>query len=92
MVNDVIEKHHSSSDAFKNVVDEIYIRTLGRKPTAEEFQKVSLAAQAGTGSPKKDSKSVVANHLDKLDKKTMTQFARNLTWALLNSSEFAFNH
>lgn len=59
------------------IVEELYLRCFGRKPTAEEVSAISAQL------PKDDDKNTAADTRKTLD---------DVFWALLNSEEFMFNH
>ena len=59
------------------IVEELYVRCFGRKPTADEVS--AICAQL----PKDDDKNEAADSRKTLD---------DVFWALLNSEEFMFNH
>ena len=61
----------------EEIIEDLYIRCFGRKPTAEE--SAAIMAQL----PQADDKNKAADTKAVLD---------DLFWALLNSQEFMFNH
>ncbi|HEY2589650.1 MAG TPA: DUF1549 and DUF1553 domain-containing protein [Tepidisphaeraceae bacterium] len=61
----------------EQIIDDLYIRCFGRKPTADELAAVTSQL------PKGDDKNKAADAKAVLD---------DLFWALLNSQEFMFNH
>ena len=67
----VTERLHAMHKTSEPVLDALFLRTLVRKPTAEE--RVQLGALCNEATDK------VAAY-------------RDVFWALLNSSEFLFNH
>ena len=64
----------------KSRIETIYLAVLSRMPTAKELEKAqSFVGRATTG----DEKTKTKAHNDAL---------ADLFWALINSSEFVFNH
>ena len=61
-------------DEAQAAIDQLYIRTLCRKPTAEEMDVL------------------MKEKPEKTDTRTMKRYYDGVMWALLNSSEFVFNH
>jgi len=59
------------------IVEDLYIRCFGRKPTPQEVSAIDAAL------PKEDDKDKAAETKKALD---------DVFWALLNSEEFMFNH
>ena len=110
------------TDAQK--IEQLYLRTLSRKPTATELtnwtqfvnaprdvvsggatqgggrQQMRLNAKAGAGQGKKGMQANPgfnplargANRIDPAFKTAKGQAYEDMFWALLNSSEFLFNH
>jgi hypothetical protein len=73
----VIADELKAQKAPEQIIDDLYIRCFGRKPTADEL--AAVASQL----PKADDKNKAADTKAVLD---------DLFWALLNSQEFMFNH
>lgn len=73
----VISDELAAKKSPEQIIEDLYIRCFGRKPTADESS--AIVAQL----PKADDKNQAADTKAVLD---------DLFWALLNSQEFMFNH
>jgi hypothetical protein len=73
VIADMMKQNKTPDD----IVDELYIRCFGRKPTAEELAAIDAEL------PKGDPKNKAQESRKVLD---------DVFWALLNSEEFMFNH
>lgn len=73
----VIADELKEKQSPQQIIDDLYIRCFGRKPTADELAAVTSQL------PKADDKNKAADTKAVLD---------DLFWALLNSQEFMFNH
>ena len=89
-----------SADSDEAKIDKLYLRTLSRHPTAEEVtqwkQYLDEAPNAGRDSSMPKRKGDALANLDKrLGSKARNARERayeDMFWALLNSSEMAFQH
>ncbi|UQA54583.1 DUF1549 and DUF1553 domain-containing protein [Polyangium aurulentum] len=83
-------------DAAK--IEALYLRTLSRKPSAEETARwVSFLDEAAAAPEEKSARPAEKGPLARLRKKAVARTPRDrayedLFWALLDSSEFAFQH
>jgi hypothetical protein len=71
-----------SRGKITNVMDELYLATLSRRPTADESKKILAAFYPRNGKPA----------FDGFKEKSPAHPYEDLMWALLNSSEFILNH
>jgi hypothetical protein len=70
----LIRKWQDEKLADEEIIERLYMKTLGRMPEANEVEKIAALFE------------------DTEDKKVKRQMLEDVFWALLNSSEFLFNH
>lgn len=78
-------------------IDALYLRVLSRHPTAEESQSALTYVGSATRGVKGEGAPRVKDPLNRLAKRgadgsPRTAAYEDLMWAMLNSSEFRFNH
>jgi len=70
----LIGKWQAEKLSDEEIIERLYLRTLGRVPDANEVEKITSLFE------------------DTEDKKLKRKMLEDVFWALLNSSEFLFNH
>ena len=70
----LIGKWQAEKLSDEEIIERLYLRTLGRVPNANEVEKITSLFE------------------DTEDKKLKRKMLEDVFWALLNSSEFLFNH
>ena len=83
----LVKKRLDARKAAREIVDELYVRCFGRKPTDEEWKNIGPmidpAPPEAVTSPSPAANNATDEHQKRLE---------DLFWALLNSKEFMFNH
>lgn len=78
----VVGKWQKSGLNKEEIVEQLYLRTLSRSPTERELESVLATIDTTEIDPKKKGQIEAAER----------QSLEDVFWALLNSSEFMFNH
>ncbi len=97
--NAVVNKRIKQKKTDREIIEEIYLRTVGRKPSSEEVSRAEQTLRETIEKPgqlpQQDApwlRKIRTKRHDYLKEVDRRQTLEDILWALINTPEFAFNH